>query len=375
MLADSIIEHFGDLEDPRRDNRRHQLIDIVFITICAVICNAESWEDIEQFGHSKEGWLRKYLKLPHGVPTEDTFARVFAALEPKELNRCFLGWVSAVHQWKAQTINIDGKCVRGSRDEPNGKSAIHIVSAWARESGLSLGQVKVDEKSNEITAIPELLELLDLKGSLVTIDAMGTQTKIAQKIIEGGADYVLALKGNQGTLKDDVELLFRDAQANDFAGLKTSYDKKVDKDHGRLEVRECWATEELDWLSSRKDWKGLRSICMLRGQRTVKGQTSSEDRLYILHAPGGRCTARIRRYTANWCIENSLHWGLDVAFREDESRDRKRRDNAPENLAVIRHIALNLLKSENALKRSIAGKRDADGWEEGYLETVLSNAP
>jgi predicted transposase YbfD/YdcC len=371
MLADTIIEQFGEMEDPRRDNRRHQLIDIVFITICAVICNAESWEDIEQFGHAKEKWLREYLELPHGIPTEDTFARVFAALEPKEFNRCFLSWVQAVHPWGAQTINIDGKCVRGSRDEPNGKSAIHIVSAWARESGLSLGQVKVDEKSNEITAIPQLLELLDLKGSLVTIDAMGTQTKIAQKIIERGADYLLALKGNQGNLKDDVQLVFRDAQANEFAGLKVSYDKRVDKDHGRLEVRECWATEQLDWLSCRTEWKGLRSICMLRAQRTLGGQTTREDRLYIssLPADAARLAQAIR---SHWSIENSLHWVLDVAFREDESR--KRKDNAPENLAVVRHIAFNLLKAEKGLKRSIAGKRLAAGWEESYLETVLSKA-
>ena len=236
---------------------------------------------------------------------------------------------------------------------------------------MSLGQVKVDEKSNEITAIPELLELLDLEGSLVTIDAMGTQTKIARKIIEKGADYLLALKANQGSLEEDVRLVFQDAQTNDFAGLKTTYDKQVDKDHGRIEVRECWATEELDWLSSRKDWAGLRSVCMLRSQRTVAGQTSSEDRLYIssLPADAARLAQAIR---GHWGIENSLHWVLDVAFREDESR--KRKDNAPENLAVVRHIALNLLKAEKSLKRSIAGKRLAAGWDAGYLETVLSKA-
>jgi predicted transposase YbfD/YdcC len=371
MLADSIIEHFGDLEDPRRDNRWHLLIDIVFITICAVICSAESWEDIEQFGQAKEGWLRKYLRLPHGIPSEDTFARVFAVLEPKEFNRCFLSWVKAVHNGAAQTINIDGKCLRGSRDVPNGKSAIHMVSAWAREAGLSLGQVKVDEKSNEITAIPELLDLLDLDGSLVTIDAMGTQTKIARKIIDKGGEYLLALKGNQGTLRDDVQLVFGEAQANEFAGLKTTYDKSVEKDHGRIEVRQCWATEELGWLSSGKEWKGLRSICMLRAQRTIGGETTTEDRLYIssLPADAARLAQAIR---SHWGIENSLHWVLDVAFREDESR--KRKGNAPENLAVVRHIALNLLKAEKSLKRSIAGKRLAAGWDNGYLETVLSKA-
>jgi len=371
MFADSIMEHFGALEDPRRDNRRHLLIDIVFITICAVICSGESWEDIEQFGHAKEGWLRRYLQLPHGIPSEDTFARVFAALSPAEFNERFLGWVRAVHPWGAQTINIDGKCLRGSGDTRRGKSAIHIVSAWARESGLTLGQVKVDEKSNEITAIPELLEMLDLRGSVVSIDAMGTQTKIAQKIVEGGADYVLALKGNQGTLNDDVALVFRDAGRNDFAGLQVSHDRQVEKDHGRLEVRECWATEELDWLACRKEWKGLRSVCMLRATRTVSGQSSTEDRLYIssLPAEAARLAQTIR---SHWGIENSLHWTLDVAFREDESR--KRKDNAPENLAVVRHIALNLLRSDKSLKRSIAGKRLRAGWDDAYLETVLSKA-
>lgn len=371
MLADSIIEHFGTLEDPRRDNRRHPLIDIVFITICAVICSAENWEDVEQFGYAKERWLRTYLRLPHGIPSQDTFERVFAALNPAELKERFLDWVRAVHSWGAQTINIDGKCLRGSGDTANGKSAIHIVSAWARESGLVLGQLKVDEKSNEITAIPELLEMLDLGGSVVTIDAMGTQTKIAQKIVEKGADYVLALKGNQGTLKEDVELVFRDAERNEFGGLAVSHDRQLDKDHGRLEVRECWATEELDWLGCRGQWSGLRSVCMVRATRTVSGGSSTEQRLYIssLPADAARLAQTIR---SHWGIENSLHWVLDVAFREDESR--KRKGNAPENFALVRHIALNLLKSEKSLKRSVAGKRLRAGWDEGYLETVLSTA-
>jgi predicted transposase YbfD/YdcC len=256
------------------------------IVICASICGAEKWDDIEVFGKSKEAWLRRFLQLPHGIPSHDTFARVFSLLDPQALNERFSSWVAMVNpKHEGQIINIDGKTVRRSHDRGKGVEAIHMVSAWANESGLTLGQRKVDQKSNEITAIPELLDVLELSGCVVTIDAMGTQRAIAEKIIDGDGDYVLALKGNQSTLHDDIKLFFQDIENDKRIQEACDYNKSVDKDHGRIEVRECWATEDIDWLDSKNNWKGLKSICMVKAGRTVGETHTQEQRYYISSMP------------------------------------------------------------------------------------------
>ncbi len=370
MNSKNILDHFSELADPREDNKRHKLIDIIAIVLCASICGAEKWEDIETFGRAKESWFRKYLELPHGIPSHDTLARVFGLLDPEQFNRCFLSWIQAINpRHEQEIINIDGKTLRRSHGE--GKSAIHMVSAWANKAGLTLGQVKVDEKSNEITAIPELLELLELQGCIVTIDAMGTQKAIAQSICEKEADYVLALKGNQGTLNDDIDLYFQDAVEQEFSIALFDYHKTVDKDHGRIEIRECWVTDDIEWLSMKDQWVNLQSICMMKNQRMIGEQQSEETLLYISSLkPQAQLIAEVIR--KHWGIENSLHWVLDIAFREDECR--KRKDHSAENFAMLRRITLNLLKQEKTCKRSIAGKRLLAGWDENYLEKVLFQA-
>lgn len=369
MDSMNIVEHFRDLPDPREDNRRHLLIDIIVIVICASICGAEKWDDIEVFGKSKEPWLRKFLKLPHGIPSHDTFARVFAKLNPAALNERFLAWVATINpNHGGEIISIDGKTARRSHDRGSGRSAIHMVSAWANRAGLTLGQQKVNEKSNEISAIPELLDMLAIEGCVVTIDAIGTQTAIAEKIIDGHGEYVLALKGNHGTLHDDVKLFFEDIETDERIQAKCDYHRKVDKDHGRIETREYWATGQLEWLEEKGQWKGLRSLCMVTAQRLIGEARTEESRFYISSlAPDAEQLGHAIR--AHWGVENSLHWVLDVVFREDECR--KRKDNSAENFAVLRRITLNLLKQETSSKRSIAGKRLLAGWDTNYMEKVL----
>lgn len=369
----TISDYFATLQDPRIDRaKRHKLLDIVTIAICGVICGADTWVDLEDFGKSKEAWFRQFLELPNGIPSHDTFGAVFARLDPDQFQACFLQWVQAIATvTKGQVVAIDGKTARRSQDAPSGKGAIHMVNAWATENRLVLGQAKVDAKSNEITAIPELLRLLAVSGCIVTLDAMGCQTGIARQVLEAGADYVLAVKENQGRLYEDVRDLFAGAQAFGFAGVPYQHRTSLNKGHGRIERRECWTIADeasLGYLRDRHRWAGLKAIAKVTAQREVDGGVTTQTRYYITSLPGDAAQL-LHAVRAHWGIENELHWTLDVAFREDDSRVRK--DHAPQNLAILRQIALNLLKQESTRQRGIKGKRLIAGWDEAYLLKVL----
>jgi predicted transposase YbfD/YdcC len=372
-VPSSIAAHFRQLPDPRvRRTRRHALEDILVITLCAVICGADDWVAIADFGHAKRKWFRRFLALPHGIPSHDTFGRVFAALDPEAFRAAFLAWVATVADLlPGDVIAIDGKTLRHTFDTAADKAAIHMVSAWATAQGLCLGQVKTDAKSNEITAIPKLLDVLALAGRIVTIDAMGCQTAIARAIHAKGGDYVLSLKGNQTGLHDDIRTFFADAETRAFRDLPHTTAETVDGDHGRIEVRRAWATDDLAWLADRPRWAGLRSVLRVDSERTIGDRTTHETRFFLSSLPPDAAhLARVVR--SHWAIENSLHWVLDVAMHQDQTRIRTR--DAPENLAILHHIALNLLKQERTKKLGIKNKRLAAGWDHDYLLRVIMGA-
>jgi predicted transposase YbfD/YdcC len=349
--------------------RRHNLLDIIAIAVCAVIGGADGWADVAVFGRCKEAWFRTFLELPNGIPSHDTFGRVFSLLDPVAFQEAFQAWVRAIQQNIQGVVAIDGKTVRRSHDRSNGKQAIHLVSAWASENYLALGHVKVDDKSNEITAIPELLRMLDLKGCLVTIDAMGCQRDIAKNILDAEADYLLAVKGNQETLAEDVEQEFKQAQMQDFAHMDHLYFETLEKGHGRVEKRQYWYTHDIEGLGTFERWPGLAGMVMCRATRTVKGQTSVEDRYYITSSTHNNVEKIAHGVRAHWGIENGLHWVLDVAFLEDQSRIRLR--HAAENMATIRKIALNTIKKNTTHKVSARAKRKLAGWENDFLKDLL----
>ena len=371
MKPAMISRHFTSLTDKRIQGRtRHKLLDIIIITICAVICGADGWTDVEVYGKSKYELLQGFLELPHGIPSHDTFGRVFAMLCPKEFESCFLSWIRSVSEiTKGEIIPVDGKTLRRSYDRASGRAAIHMVSAWASESGIVLGQVKTDEKSNEITAIPKLLRLIEPEGCIVTIDAMGCQKKIAELIIAGGADYVLAVKGNQGSLYEDIRRFSEYAGKDGFGDIPCDSYEETDGGHSRAEIRRYRTVSDIGWLCGKEKWKGIRTIGMAEYECRQGEKISTGVRYYIssLESDAKHFGNAVRKHRS---IENSLHWVLDVVFREDESRIRK--DHSPANMAIIRHIALSLPKREKTAKVGIKAKRLRAGWDDEYLLKVLS---
>lgn len=367
-----IEESFADLDDYRRQKSvKYLLSDILFITICATISGADDLKSVAVYAKHKEGWLQEILSLPDGVPSYSTFWTVFMLLKPEPLGKCFVGWVQRIIKPHAgdRIISIDGKALRGTKKKGDVNSFVHMVSAWAQDQHLTLGQLKVNCKSNEITAIPVLLDAIDIKGSTVTIDAMGCQKEIAAKIVDRGGEYILALKGNQGKLSDEVENYFNQAEAVDFDGVEHDVISTEDKGHGRQEKRTVYATEDIDWLPQLNDWENLKSIVMVVSERTTSdGATSIERRYYIstLPANAARAADTIRKH---WGIEHT-HWILDVAFREDEQNANA--GHIAENMSLIRRIALNLIKQDKTTKCGVENRRKLAGWDNQYLLSLLS---
>lgn len=374
-LSDSFLQHFCTLKDPRlttHRNKRHLLLEILALTILAVLCGAESWVDVEHFGRAKKDWLKTFLELPGGIPSHDTIGRVFALLAPEQLQHCFIAWINSLIMAKeGEIVAIDGKTLRRSHDKSRSRRALHMMSAWAVKQRVVLGQIRKESDSNEAEAIPQLLEILDLKGTTVTIDAAGCYKNIAQRIISQEADYVLALKANQGKLYDTVNDLFTYAQQNHFKHIAHEHWEEMEKDHGRIETR------RYDLIEQGEDprypngirWPGLKGVGRVTSTRQIGDQITEEVRFFITSF-GQNIQRFAEAVRGHWNVEIQLHWSLDVSFQEDLCRVRV--GHSAENFAVIRRIALNMLKSERSAKIGIAAKRKKAGWDESYLTQVVA---
>jgi predicted transposase YbfD/YdcC len=372
-LPSSFQDHFVTLTDPRcpyAPQSRHLLMDILVIAVCAVISGAEGWEDIEEYGKAQAEWFADLLDFPHGLPGHDTFRRVFSQGDPEEFTQGFIAWTNALHAATAGDIGaIDGTTLRHAFDRATATTALHRVSAWASAHRVVLGQRKVEEKSNEMTALPALLPLLDVAGAVVTIEAMGCQKAIAQTMVERGAEYVLALKEPPPTLSEDVTLFLNDARDTGCTDVEHAYHATVDGDHGRMETRRYWITSQIEWLGAQASWAHLPSVGMVESRREIGATVPIDTRYFLtaLPAQGIRFAQAVRQH---WGIENALHGVLDVAFNEDACRIRK--DQGAQICAVLRHIALNLLRHEPHHKRGITARRKRAGWDRDYLVQVLT---
>jgi len=372
IISVSFFKELETIKEKRQEKKvRHKLIDIIVIVICAGICGLDDWEDIAEFGEIHIEWFKKFLELPHGIPSHDTFERVFRWIDPNEFKNCFIRWIDSICKIaNGEIVAIDGKTVKGSKD--GNKAAIHMVNVWASENQLVLGQLKVDDKSNEITAIPELIKILKISGAIVTIDAMGCQKEIAKEIIKKDADYVLALKGNQKKFFEDVVLFLDEAIKNEFRDgtniITHDFHETKEKGHGRIETRKYWVTDYIEWIENKKDWAKLTTIGVVESTRQIKDKISVERRYYIGSIPqDAQLFAKAVR--SHWGVENKVHWVLDMVFNEDKSKIRQ--DHAPANMAIARQIGLNLLRREKTNKRSLRGKTVRCLQDVNYLEKVL----
>ncbi len=372
MKETTISKAFGEITDPRINRRlRHPLVNILTISICAIICGCDDFHSIEEYGKSKINWFKSFLDLENGIPSHDTFNDVMNRLKPKEFSYAFTQWVSQLGNLRDDIVSIDGKAMRRTLDKASGASAIHLVSAWSAKNNLCFGQIKVNEKSNEITAIPLLIDLLDIKGATITMDAMGCQFAIADKIVDSQADYVLALKGNQGEFHDDIKLFLETNLKDDFKNTPHTVSNSVTSDHGRIEQRNVWLTSDVQWLIERHPrWKSIKGIAIVDSIRDLQGKVSREQRLYITSHGTKSADFIANAIRSHWLVENKLHWQLDVSFNEDQNRLRS--GYAAENLSMMNKIALNLLKNEKSVKVGVKTKRLKAGWDEAYMMKVLT---
>ncbi len=372
MTPTTISKVFSSVSDPRMNRtKRHSLTNILTISICAIIAGCDDFEAISEYGKSKISWFAEFLDLTHGIPSPDTFNDVLNRLNPHEFANAFTQWVCTLGDLHDDIVALDGKVMRGTLDKANGNPAIHLVSAWSVKNNLCFGQVKVSDKSNEITAIPKLLKLLDIEGATITTDAMGYQYEIANQIVAKKADYVLALKGNQGEFHDDIKLFLETQLTCFFSGVKHDVFESVDGDHGRIEQHKVWLTTDIDWLIERHPrWQSVKAIAVVESSRETQGDKSYERRYYITSHKDKSAAFIADAIRSHWCVENKLHWQLDVSFNEDSNRLRS--GYAAENVALMNKIALNLLKNERSVKVGVKNKRLKAGWDNQYMMKVLT---